>query len=247
MMRRSIRVAARMGWLLLVCALASCSKPNPERIFGQWEAEKLQVSSLTIPMGPQFSIGPNEIVSLDGSIRIPVSAITAKDDTVTLKIPAGIGLSFHFEGANRIFFELPFVDRIYFNRVIDTPKITAQVKATPTPPPATQPATPPVQPPHADSTPARLIALAEKEMAEKRFATAEAFLAQGKQLFASDPLLDYTYVLLRVNQGKPDDAIRHLEDALKHGFRTFNLLETSPLLAELRNDSRYSALIARYR
>lgn len=93
--------------LLLTGALGACSKSDGSRILGHWRADRLQVQSISVPMGPEFVINRQELISLDGDIRIPISSISEEGDTVTLGGPLGLGLSFYFENADRMYFELP--------------------------------------------------------------------------------------------------------------------------------------------
>lgn len=105
--------------LLLVGGSVGCSpKPDGARILGQWQAERVQLQDVALPMGPDFVVTPSEISSLDGSIRIPVAGMEERDNEITLDTP-GPNLSFEFDGehVDRMFIEIPLLDRVYFHRV----------------------------------------------------------------------------------------------------------------------------------
>lgn len=105
--------------LLLAGGLAGCSpKPDGARILGQWQAERVQLQGIELPMGPDFVVTRGEISSLDGSIRIPVASMEERDNEITLDT-LGSNLSFEFDGkhVDRMFIEISLLDRVYFHRV----------------------------------------------------------------------------------------------------------------------------------
>jgi hypothetical protein len=206
--------------------LMACGKPDGERIFGHWRAERLQLQGLSVPMGPEFVVSRTELRSMDGEVRIPIASVTADGDAVTLDMPLGLGLQFQFDGADRVAFDMPLVGKIYYRRVSDV----VQVAQPPVPLPVVVPpvvAAPPVTPTvaHTPRTPSSAIELPPRD----------------------DPMRDYNLCIARVRQGDTDGAVRSLRDAFQHGFRDFALLEGSPDLAPLKNDPRYIALVTRYR
>ncbi|QEZ44883.1 hypothetical protein [Cupriavidus oxalaticus] len=103
--------------ILAAAVLLACGKSDGNRILGHWRAERFASQGISVPMGPEFEITPHAVRSPDGEIEIPISAITAKGDQVTLEGPLSIGLSFHFEEADRISLDLPFVGKLYYRRV----------------------------------------------------------------------------------------------------------------------------------
>ena len=112
----------RTSWValcLLAGGLAACSpKPDGARILGRWQAERVQLQGMALPMGPDFVVSRDQISSLDGSIRIPVAGIEERGNEITLDTP-GPNLSFEFdsEHADRMSFKIPLLDRVYFHRV----------------------------------------------------------------------------------------------------------------------------------
>ncbi len=255
--------------LLLATLLTACGRDDGQRILGHWRADRLQVQSISLPMGPEFVVTPRELMSAEGDIRIPISSIEADGDVVTLGAPFGIGLSFYFEGADRIYFDVPLAGRVYFQRVADAVQ-PARANPAPAPlaaAPAARPAPAPAAPPPAVATPtpaasvpqpaaeapARgastvdLIRQAEHKIAANALAEAEALLLEASRQYGDDPMIDYSLAVLHMRRGDPDSAVRKLRDAFQNGFRDFALLEAATDLAALRSDPRYNALVTRYR
>lgn len=263
--------------LLLTGALGACSKSDGSRILGHWRADRLQVQSISVPMGPEFVINRQELISLDGDIRIPISSISEEGDTVTLGGPLGLGLSFYFENADRMYFELPLLGRVTYQRIpegaqparanpppapslpapdrpvaLAPPAPLAPLAALPAPAPAPAPAivAPPareVAAPVPSASPVDLIRHAERKLAANELPEAEALLVQARQQRGDEPMIDYNLAILRMRAGDEDAAVRHLRDAFQHGFRGFSLLDASADLAPLKTDPRYNALLTRYR
>lgn len=216
-MTRSLRcLLAVLGMGLLV----ACGKPDGERIFGHWRAERLQLQGLSVPMGPEFVVSQTELRSMAGDVRIPISSITADGDGVTLDMPLGLGLRFQFDGADRVAFDMPLVGKIYYRRVSD----------------AVQAAQPPAIVPSVVVAPAATPAVAHTP----RKLPLDTELPQR-----DNPMLDYNLCVARMRQGDADGAVRSLRDAFQHGFRDFALLERAPDLVPLKNDPRYIALVTR--
>lgn len=249
---------------LLLAVLAACGKEDNTRILGHWRAERLQVQSISLPVGPEFVVTPRELTVAEGDIRIPISSIKSNDNAVTLEVPLGIGLSFYFETTDRIYFEMPLAGRVYYQRVKEIPQPARATPASQTttvsvaPPvqapvavPPTVPATAP-QPALAPATPldsrsVDLIRQAGLKLASNAIFEAEALLAQARREYGDDPMIDYHLAVLRVRQGDLDAAVRSLRDAFEHGFSDFALLEASAELRQLKGDPRYDALLTRYR
>ena len=110
-------IRARMALLIVLgLALAGCAKEDGSRIVGKWRAERFEMMSFKLPVGPELEITRNEL-STGSEVSIPISAITQVGDNVTLETTGSIGLTFHFVEPDRMYFELPVVGRVYYRRV----------------------------------------------------------------------------------------------------------------------------------
>jgi len=193
-------------------------------------------------------------------------------EVVTLGAPFGIGLSFYFESADRIYFDMPLAGRVYFHRVTDS---VQPARANPAPQ-AISPAAAPAQVPAAAPAPViqalvappvtqipapqpamatttvhgastvDLIRQAELMLASNALSEADALLGQARRQYGDHPMIDYNLAVLRMRQGDQDGSVRSLRDAFEHGFRDFSLLNTSTEFAPLKRDPRYNALMDRY-
>ena len=170
--RTSGRCRGLASALLLATLLTACGRDDGQRILGHWRADRLQVQSVSLPMGPEFVVTPRELMSAEGDIRIPISSIEAEGEVVTLGAPFGIGLSFYFESADRIYFDMPLAGRVYFQRVADAvqparanpapaPQALAPL-AAPAPAPTPAPVAPPPAAVHAPVLPAPVAAAADR-------------------------------------------------------------------------------------
>lgn len=211
--------------VLALALLMACSKPDSSSILGHWRAERFAAQGISVPMGPEFEVTQHAVRSPGGDIEIPISAITAKGDDVTVEGPMSLGLSFHFEEPNRISVDLPIVGKLYYRRVeLSTPS-AINTPAAPKAPPQSQSsasgrgsASASIQPtPNTDTPPAEA----------------------GME--------DYRRALAAIQQGDPDGAVRSLHAGLQQGFRRFDLIDASGDLDALKSDPRYQALMARYR
>lgn len=268
-MRTSFSELARITLLVaLVLGLTSCSKGDGSRILGHWRAERVKLMSLNLPIGPEFMITKHELLALETDIHIPIESISEKGDEFVVNIPAGLGLSFYFEGPDRMYLDVPLAGKIYYQRVEDIQKVakTAPASAPTLTPPldaSVKPAKPNVQPELAAAsdrlTPVAtgsavptvgaldLVRQAIGKMEGDHLAEAQVLLLQARGQEGEHPMVDYNLAILRARQGDNEAAIRHLNDAFRHGFRAFSLLDSSPDLAPLKSDVRYDALVSRYK
>ncbi|WP_420997271.1 hypothetical protein ACKI2N_033320 [Cupriavidus sp. 30B13] len=220
--------------MLAAGLLMACSEPDGNRILGRWRAERFVAQGISMPMGPEFEVTPNAVRSPGGDVDVPISAITAKGNDVTLEGPMSLGLEFHFENANRISLDLPFVGKVYYRRVAQA----AQVAGAPANPGVS--AQRQSVPLAGDPLPSRLPVAPTVAFAPK--APASAAAAQ-----TPDGMDDYRRAVVAMRQGDPDGAVRSLHASFQHGFRQFDLIDGSGELGALKSDPRYQALIARYR
>jgi hypothetical protein len=79
---------------VLGLALAGCAKEDGSRIVGTWRAERFEVMSLKLPVGPELEITQDEL-GTGSDVRIPITAITQDGDEVTLETEV-IGMTFYF-------------------------------------------------------------------------------------------------------------------------------------------------------
>lgn len=136
---------ARKALLIgLGLALAACAKEDGSRIIGKWRAERLEVMSLKLPVGPELVI-TRDALSTASDVSVPIAAITQDGDEVTLDTDALIGMTFHFVGPDRMYLELPVVGRVHYRRlngpaVAAAPATTAAVaQPAPLPQPSAAP------------------------------------------------------------------------------------------------------------
>ena len=227
-------IARGLLGVALAILLSACTKPDGKRILGHWRAEPLQLQGIRVPMGPEFVVGHNELCSLNGEVDIPISSITERDDKITLDIPLGLGLTFQFEGNDRMFFEVPLIgQKIYYRRTSDaTSTAVSKIEPSSSPRAVTAP-------------PSGTVQLSREVVAAAPVSAASP--QQVERQHGSDPMADYNQSVLHMRQGDADAAVRSLRDAFEHGFRDFQLLENSQDLIQLRSDPRYTALVTRYR
>jgi len=222
--------------LLAASALVACGQSDSKRILGHWRAERFQAEGISVPTGPEFEVTAHALRSLDGNVEIPISSIVAKGDDVTLEGPLSLGLSFHFEDANRISLELPFVGKLYYRRLdtkadpkgateTDKPKLPAQ----------TSPATP----------------TENRGVAEHAAMPGKSQPGHPVDSFKMNSTVEgmdeYLLAVEAVRQGDADIAVRRLHASFQKGFRRFDLLDTSSEMGRLKSDPRFQALMARYR
>jgi hypothetical protein len=232
---RTAGIALRIAPAMLAAGLLmACSKPDGNRILGHWRAERFVAQGISVPMGPEFEVTPNAVRSPGGDIEIPISAITAKGNDVTLEGPMSLGLAFHFEDANRISLDLPFVGKLYYRRVAQA----AQVAAAPTNP---------IVPAQRQSVPVASDPLPSRPPAPPTVAVAPKVPASAAATPTPDGMDDYRRAVVAMRQGDPDGAVRSLHASFQHGFRQFDLIDRSTELGALKSDPRYQALMARYR
>lgn len=72
--------------------------------------------SLKIPIGPEFLITKDELVNFETDLHIPIKSISQNGNEFVINFPVGIGLSFYFDGPDRMYFDIPFAGKIYYQR-----------------------------------------------------------------------------------------------------------------------------------
>lgn len=225
---RIVLLARQALLIVLGLALAGCAREDGKQIIGKWRAERMEVMSLKLPLGPQIEITREALMAGPG-IAIPIVDITQDGDEVTLETEALIGMTFHFVEADRIYFELPMVGRLYYRREPEQAAVTVSAPA-----PAPVAASMPVVASPAPAAPAPVVQVAVE---------ASAPPAQAVEA-VQDPNVARALVLL--GQGDRDNAVRSLHTAFSQGFRDTALLARTPEFEVLKGDVRYQALLARY-
>jgi hypothetical protein len=207
---------------VLALALAACAKEDGGRIVGTWRAERLEVMSLKLPVGPELRIS-REALTTAGDVKIPIAGITQDGDEVTLDTDAMVGMTFYFVEADRMYLDVPLLGRVYYRRVTDTAAGTNPgVRQDPAAEPAPANARQPILPSQAPAVP------------------------PVREAVAPPRHPDYTQALVLLREGDRDGAVRSLNSAFRNGFHDLELLAKTPEFDALASDPRYQALLARY-
>jgi tetratricopeptide (TPR) repeat protein len=91
-----------------------------------------------------------------------------------------------------------------------------------------------------------LLKLAIANMAQGKLDAADKDLAQARERGPKEPLVYYNTAILRLKQGRTDDAFKEFEASFMAGFSHFDKLEQDRDLDELRKEPRFVALIKQY-
>lgn len=108
------RGAALFAALAIVCG---CSKSVGPSIIGHWHAERVAFDSVQLPVGLDIVVSSTQIVSPDTGASLPIKGIAGKTDAVTIDLSYGVGLTFYFDGPDRMYLKIPLVGPIYYRRV----------------------------------------------------------------------------------------------------------------------------------
>jgi hypothetical protein len=242
--------AAVLAALVLVTA---CSKQAAPSILGHWQAERVSVFSAQLPIGPDIVVSEHAISSPDAGVGLTVKGIERNGDEATVDLAYGVGLSFYFDGPDRMYLKVPLVGPVYYRRVTQdvVASSSAQPAAASTSPSADDPVRNGVVASAARVVPVdkqvSLLEQGEQVMRSGQYGRAEELLTKAGENLSTHPAVDYDLASLAARKGDADEAIRHLNDAFKAGFRKFSRLESAPEFASLRLDVRYQALVAHYR
>jgi tetratricopeptide (TPR) repeat protein len=91
-----------------------------------------------------------------------------------------------------------------------------------------------------------LLKLAIANMAQGKLEEAGKDLAQARERGPKEPLVYYNTAILRLKQGRTDDALKEFEASFMAGFNHFDKLEQDRDLDELRKTPRFAALVKQY-
>jgi len=254
-----------MAAALALLAAAACSKHERPDILGHWRAERMQLYSVQLPVGPDIVIREHEISSPGTDDGIPLSGIERGDDSAVLELPYDVGLSIYFDGPDRMYLKLPLVGRVYYRRVADNVAVasaSATVASARAVAPASAPAdtvvrtvarapsgTAAVAASDAGVAPDYRVLLqhAEAAMQGGSAQQAQGWLEQAEAYPSAHPAVDYDLAVLAARAGDTDAALARLGEAFRRGFRHFDQLDSAHDFDALRDDVRYRALVARYR
>lgn len=259
-----IRLAAIAAMVPFVLA-AGCSKSDGASVLGHWRAERMQVYSVKLPLGPDVVISKDAIASPGVDARIPLDGIERKGDEAVLDTSYGIGISLYFVSPDRLYLNVPIIGKVYYRRVSDHAAEKSEAETTKAQPavPVVASAGPSVVTPMARPAEAVKVAAvasvasndpeqglmqqAEAALRAGADEQAEKLLFQAKASPSAHPLVDYDLAVLAAKRSDADGAINDLNQAFKHGYRQFAALDATPEFEALRQDVRYQALVARYR
>ena len=91
-----------------------------------------------------------------------------------------------------------------------------------------------------------LLKLAIANMAQGKLDEAGKDLAQARERGPKEPLVYYNTAILRLKQGRTDDALNEFEASFMAGFKHFDKLADDRDLDELRKTPRFAALVKQY-
>ena len=91
-----------------------------------------------------------------------------------------------------------------------------------------------------------LLKLAIANMTQGKLDEAGKVLAQARERGPKEPLVYYNTAILRLREGRTDDALKEFEASFMAGFNHFDMLEKDHDLDELRKSPRFAALIKQY-
>lgn len=91
-----------------------------------------------------------------------------------------------------------------------------------------------------------LLKVAIANMAQGKLDEADKDLAQARERGPKEPLVYYNTAILRLKQGRTDDAINEFEASFMAGFSHFDKLAQDRDLDALRETPRFAALVKQY-
>lgn len=92
-----------------------------------------------------------------------------------------------------------------------------------------------------------MIKVAIAEMAQGKLGNAEKELTDAAARDPKQPLVYYNMAVIRLKQGRTDDALKEFEASFLNGFTYFDEMAKDPDLDGIRNDPRFLALVNKYR
>lgn len=92
-----------------------------------------------------------------------------------------------------------------------------------------------------------MLKLAIAKMAQGRIEEAEKELNEARARDPKQPLVYYNMAVLRLRQGRMDDALREFEACFITGFSYFDQMDSDHDLDAIRTEKRFIDLVTKYR
>ncbi|HEY1996942.1 tetratricopeptide repeat protein [Paraburkholderia sp.] len=92
-----------------------------------------------------------------------------------------------------------------------------------------------------------MVKVAIAEMSQGKLDDAEKELNNAGTRDPKQPLVYYNLAVLRLKQGRTDEALKEFEASFLNGFTYFDEMTKDPDLDGIRNDPRFVALVNKYR
>ncbi len=92
-----------------------------------------------------------------------------------------------------------------------------------------------------------MLKLAIAKMTQGKLDEAEKDLLEARARAPKQALVAYNLAVLRLKQGRRDDALKEFEASFMAGFSHFDKMDQDPDLDGLRKDARFTELVAQYR
>lgn len=92
-----------------------------------------------------------------------------------------------------------------------------------------------------------MIKLAIAKITQGKLDEAEKDLREARVRDPKQSLVPYNLAILRLKQGRYDDALKEFEASFVAGFSYFDKMDQDPDLNAVRKDSRFTNLVAQYR
>lgn len=92
-----------------------------------------------------------------------------------------------------------------------------------------------------------MLKLAIAKMSQGKLDEAEKDLLEARARAPKQPLVYYDMAILRLKQGRSDDAMKEFESSFAAGFSHFDLMEKDSDLDQIRKTPAFAELIAKYR
>ncbi len=233
--------------------LAACSRQSDASLIGHWQAERVSFYSAKLPVGPDIVVKEDRISNSSTGIDLPIKNIERKGDEATVDFEYGLGVTFYFDGPDRLHISVPLIGKVYYRRVKDAvPTSTIQAASARSHVPVTEVGQSALPASNVDVPVA-----GQRPVSATPAVALVPMHAPSEHGFVANPLSpdqpgqgvnsDYQKALVAARAGERDQALDYLNAAFREGFRDFRLLDASGELAYLRSDVRYRALVDRYR